>query len=183
MKRCPKCNLDYFDNALEFCLEDGTKLLASNNFSEEIPTISRSDKSNLTAAETVNLSYLDAEKNLQFNKIAQNRGDQPAKLSHTAAPNLLKEKDVLKNYEILEVVPIFLALAHNWWQWIYVNNQYYSSLPSFLISANFLMWLLLLIAGTVVSLFAVKKCNTKGFAYTSLVILSINLILFLVPKR
>jgi len=74
-------------------------------------------------------------------------------------------------------------LAHNWWQWIYLNNQYYSSLSSYVLSANFLMWLLLLAAGATVSLFAVKRCKDKGFAFVSLVVLSINLILFLVPRR
>jgi hypothetical protein len=45
------------------------------------------------------------------------------------------------------------------------------------------MWLLLLITGGATGLLAVKYGRNKGFAYTSLVILAINLLLFLVPKR
>jgi hypothetical protein len=83
----------------------------------------------------------------------------------------------------LEIAPIVIALALNWWQWIYLNNQYYSSFSSYVLSANFLMWLLLLTTGTALSLFAVKRCKNKRFAFASLVILSVNLILFLVPRR
>ena len=32
MKCCPKCKIEYPDNTLEFCLEDGTRLsLSANN--------------------------------------------------------------------------------------------------------------------------------------------------------
>jgi hypothetical protein len=182
MKRCPKCSIDYFDNALEFCLEDGTKLVITTNSGEEIPTITKSNKPNLTAAETVNLPFSIPAKTLEFSSHDLTNVKKIPQIE-TAKSNLIKETVTLQSYKVLEIAPIFISLAHNWWQWIYLNNQYYSSISSFLVSANFLMWLLLLIAGTSISLLAIKKSPNKGFAFTSLVILSINLILFLVPKR
>jgi hypothetical protein len=95
----------------------------------------------------------------------------------------LKEKVALQGFKDLEIPPIVVSLSHNWWQWVYLNNQYYSSFSSYVFSANFLMWLLLLVGSAVVGLLAVKLCRNKGFVYTSLVILAINLLLFLVPER
>jgi hypothetical protein len=83
----------------------------------------------------------------------------------------------------LELAPVVIALAHNWWQWLYLEKQYYSSFMDYFFSANFLMWLLLLAAGIGISLYSIKRSERKGFAYTGLVIFAINLILFLVPRR
>jgi hypothetical protein len=55
MKQCPKCKIDYFDNSLEFCLEDGMKLSFVTNFDNEISTLFSPNRSNLTSAETVDL--------------------------------------------------------------------------------------------------------------------------------
>ena len=96
--------------------------------------------------------------------------------------NLIREKVVRQTATVLEIAPVVVALAHNWWQWIYLNSQPYASFTNYITSANFLIWLLLLTAGALVSLFAVKRGQNRGFAFASLVILSINLILFMVPK-
>ena len=85
--------------------------------------------------------------------------------------------------KILEISPLVIALAHNWWQWVYLNNQYYYSFGSYVFSANFLMWLLLLATGGIIGLISLKKNQNKSFAIAGLVILAINLLLFLVPKR
>ncbi len=85
--------------------------------------------------------------------------------------------------KILETAPIVLALAHNWWQWLYLEKQYVSSITDYILSANFLMWLLLLASGTIISLLAVKHSKNKTLGIISLVALAINLILFLVPRR
>lgn len=174
MKRCPQCNHDYFDNMLEFCLEDGSKLFTVSNRDDGKATI-------------VNPANPATAKTLSFQETAPlaNEPGKTAKRSTVAAfaENLVKPETKNKGYKMLEPVPLIIALAHNWWQWIYVNNQSYSSPTSFLISANFIMWLFLLIAGIALGLFAVKNCQKKGFAYTGLVIIAINLILFLVPRR
>lgn len=179
MKRCPKCKLDYFDNMLEFCLEDGSKLVTVPT-SGEIPTVTKLNSSSPTTEKTVNLPYSKVPEQLPFETPNQ-ANSQP--IEQIGSADLLKEKVAVKTFRILETAPIVLSLAHNWWQWIYLNNQYYSSLTGFLLSANFLMWLLLLITGGATGLLAVKYSRNKGFAYTSLVILAINLLLFLVPKR
>lgn len=183
MKQCPRCNVEYFDEVLEFCLEDGAKLLQISGQGKEMPTITKSNKPNPTTAETVNLPFSNIPETLEAKNSDQNIQAQTTASFETANSAQLKEKVTSQSYKILEVAPIIVALAHNWWQWVYLRNQYYSSFTTYVLSANFLMWLLLLAAGTAVGLLALKLSQNKGFAYTSLVIIAINLILFLVPNR
>ena len=175
MKRCPKCSIEYFDQTLEFCLEDGVRLVSPLSYETETPTVTQSNKPNPSTEKTVNLPFSKPAKILEFGG-----ANDFQTISQT---DLLKERVAPQSSKVLEIAPIVIALAHNWWQWIYLNNQYYSSLSSYVLSANFLMWLLLLAAGAAVSLFTVKRCKDKKLAFASLVILSINLILFLVPRR
>lgn len=173
MKNCPKCHTDYFDNMLEFCLEDGTKLISVR----QTATATKPNQPNQLTDETVNLPFSGDVETLDFRALKQE--NKP--LAETEKSESLKQAQ--KGNKILEIAPIVAALTHNWWQWLYLNNQYYSSLPAFLLSANFLMWLLLLAASAIVGLLALKRCQNKSFAIVSLVILSINFLLFLVPKR
>jgi hypothetical protein len=177
MKRCPKCNADYFDNMLEFCLEDGTRLTSLSDTSGGAKT-TQANPPRPTAAETVSLPFAGVPKTLEV----------PGSSSGEIETIVAKTDMVLpamqaKTSSILENAPIVFALAHNWWQWLYLEKQYMSSIMDYVLSANFLMWLLLLAAGIIVSLLAVKRSERKIVAYTSLVILAINLILFLVPRR
>ncbi len=175
MKRCPKCNIEYFDNTLEFCLEDGMRLVSTLLHKTETPTVTKSNKPNPSTEKTISLPFSNPAKTLELGGAND--------LQTIPQTDLLKERVAQQSNKVLEIAPIIIALAHNWWQWIYLNNQYYSSLSSYVLSANFLMWLLLLATGAAVSLFVVKRCKNKGFAFASLVIFSINLILFLVPRR
>ena len=175
MKRCPKCNIEYFDTTLEFCLEDGSRLVAVPARETESPTVIRSTKTNSAAEKTINFSFPDPAEASEFS------GAKPVET--TAQKTLIKDKVAEQTNSVFEMAPFVVALAHNWWQWIYLNNQYYSSFSNYFLSANFLMWLLLLMAGAVASLLAIKRCQNKAFAFASLIILSINLILILVPKR
>jgi hypothetical protein len=175
MKRCPNCSIEYFDMTLEFCLEDGTRLVHNSTNQTETPTINRVNKLDLPTEKTVNLPYSQPANFTE--KINQN-------FSHPLPKTILtNEKTISQQNQILEIIPFVIALAHNWWQWIYLNNQYYSSFSSYVLSANFLMWLLLLAVGTILGLLGIKRCQVKTFSIASLVILSINLILFIVPKR
>ena len=175
MKRCPQCATDYYDDMLEFCLEDGAKLSRVSKYEDDAPTIAKLNKPNPFTEQTVNLPS-----NLNAQTVGlKNQND----LSATFQNNLPIKKDVFENNKTLEFLPVIIALAHNWWQWLYVGNQYIYSISSFLISGNFIIWLLLLIAGAAVGLMSIKRNQNKGYAVISLVILSINLILFLVPKR
>ncbi len=188
MKHCPQCNLDYFDNTLEFCLEDGAKLFLVSNQkpstiqNNETPTVTKSNSPNSATEKTLHLPFPTAVQNINTEETNRAANFQTVPPQETIASNaLVRETDL--NYKILEIAPIVLALSHNWWQWLYLNNQYYSSLATYVLSANFLMWVLLLIAGATVSLLALRHSRNRIFIYTSLIILSINLLLFLVPKR
>lgn len=161
---------------LEFCLEDGVKLSFLSKTEEESRTITHSTSQNPATAKTVNLPF-----SAPFSPLDQH---QTANLSPTlSAGKKLEKKVKTKSFQILEVAPIVVSLLHNWIQWLYVSNQSYGSIGAFLISPNFVVWLILLIIGAVLGLLAVKYCEKKGFAYVSLVVLAINLLLLLVPKR
>jgi hypothetical protein len=173
MKRCPKCNLEYDDNTLEFCLEDGSRLFSEHG--KTLPQTVVMPRSTLDATiETAGLHNQNIPKTVDMSNVkstVQEKGQ------------VLKQTVVHQSFKVLEILPIIISLAHNYWQWLYVNNQPSSDIMSFIISVHFLVWLILLIAGAILSIVAIKYCQNKGFAYTSLVILAINFILFLVPRR
>ncbi len=174
MKRCPTCNIEYFDLSLEFCLEDGTRLVSINSQEVKKPSITALNKSNPLTEKTHILPFSNSA---ETQKISDTRNIQPAPQTE------LNVNVAQQSLKILEIAPFIIALLHNWWQWIYLNNQYYSSFTNYVFSGNFLMWLFLLLVGAITGLIAVKRCRNKGFVFASLAILSINLILFLVPKR
>jgi hypothetical protein len=174
MKRCAKCNFNYADDTLEFCLEDGSRLLTVAPIQTEIPTKTFSNL-NVSAETSVKLPFSNQAEVLEFDK---DKNDQKP----TDAVPALKTS-ILQNNKILEISAVTLALIHNWWQWLYLNNQYYSSFSSYVLSANFLMWLMLLAFGATIGIISLKQSSNKALPIIGLVILSINLLLFLVPKH
>jgi len=166
MKCCPICNVEYLDNTLEFCLEDGTQLVSSAN-------------TELTAAKTEVLKDFPSQLPFEFENsnetILQHKDTD--KLSH------IKEKVTYQGFRIIEVAPIVLSLSHNYWQWLYLNKTNYNDTISFLTSSQFVVWLLLLFSGAISSFVALKFGKNKGFAIASLVILAINLLLSIVPNK
>lgn len=169
MKRCPKCNAEYFDNILEFCLEDGTRLASAPK-----PTASASRSGDTARPAGVHdpLAKPDSEETIVMAR--------PAEAGDEAFPLPPGSRSANK---LIETAPIVLALLHNWWQWIYLEKTYVYSITAFVTSANFLMWLLLLAAGTTTGVYSVKYSKDKTLGIISLVALGINLILFLVPRR
>jgi hypothetical protein len=177
MKRCPQCQADYFDEMLEFCLEDGAKLAVVGNRASAADT------------KVLNTDQKDVESGF-FNDRAE--VPQTARFEEMAKPNAspqetklnsLKQKTIEKSYQALEVGTVVFALAHNWWQWLYVDRQSYGSVSGFLFSADFLIWLLLLLAGTTAGLLTLKFSRRKTLGYVGLIILAINFLLQLVPRR
>jgi len=156
------------------------RLVSLSNFANETPTVTKSSKPNPTTNDTVNLPISSIPQTLETTVPNKAQASFP---TETINSNPLRKKVASQGYRALEIAPIVISLTHNWWQWVYLNNQYYSSFSSYVFSANFLMWLLLLAASAIVGLFALKLCQNKSFAYTGLIILAINLLLFLVPKR
>ena len=67
MKKCPKCNLTYSDNTLEFCLEDGSRLFSiSPTQTTEKPKITYPANSTITTEKTVNLPSSNVPGTLEF---------------------------------------------------------------------------------------------------------------------
>jgi hypothetical protein len=164
MKSCPRCNAEYFDNQLEFCLDDGTRLRAGGAAHERTAVLDRPEPA----------EAFGPNKSQETVVIGPMNDALPAVPQHLAAAT---------SAGLSENAALVLALLHNWWQWIYIEKVYISSIAEFLLSANFLMWLLLLSAGTAVSIYSIKVSKNKTLAIISLVTLAINLILFLVPRR
>jgi len=173
MKRCPKCNRT-FDGALDFCLEDGTRL---TSLSDTATAVTVESKVAQTAQPTV--SYPITPVREAANKLTNAAEAETV----VAKKEILGANAIPHSAPALEYAAIAIALAHNWWQWLYLERQYVSSIFDYVFSANFLMWLLLLASGTGISLLVVRKGERKIFGILSLVILAINLILFLVPRR
>lgn len=177
MKKCPKCQADYFDETLDFCLEDGSKL----NFADgrttaktEVLTADQKSVETLSFNEQSKIpDTIEVGKNAVVNKSATDE------IKTTS----LKEKTVEKGHQVLEISVLVFALAHNWLQWLYVDRQNYGSVYNFLFSVEFIVWLLLLLAGTAAGLLTLKLGRKKGFAYIGLVILAINFLLLIVPKK
>ena len=177
MKKCPKCQAAYFDHMLEFCLDDGAKLTIISN-----PT-APDTKPNTTKQSNVETMVFDAHAELP--KTVEVNPPAPANQQTIGAkePVSLKQNAVEKGYRALEISTLVSALAHNWWQWLYVDRQSYGSIANFLFSADFLVWILLLFAGTIAGLLTLKLSRTKGLAYVGLIILAINFLLLLVPRK
>lgn len=175
MKQCPSCKFVYADDTLEFCLEDGSRLVSEPERLTETPTVYATKKSVADTEKTLNLPFSEPPATVEF------RGAK--NLQTPDDPALAKESSSKRSYKILETSSIAVALAHNWWQWLYLNNQYYSTFSAYVLSANFLMWLLLLAGGIGIGFYAVKRVPNKIVPIIGLVILAVNLILFAVPKR
>ena len=63
MKRCPKCSADYFDNMIEFCLEDGAKLSDISDVKLGHPGIKKPiEQSSDAEIETIVKAFPDGER-------------------------------------------------------------------------------------------------------------------------
>lgn len=177
MKRCPKCNTDYFDNLLEFCLEDGARLVLLSETAREFKTVTNDISGNPATAKTEAFAFAPIAPETRADPLAEKTQSNPSAVK--------KIETRVKNtgLETLSIAPIILSLAHNWTQWIYLDRGNYGSVSAFLVSPDFLIWMFLLLTGAIVGLLALKYCEKKGFAYAGLIILAINLLLFLIPKR
>jgi hypothetical protein len=175
MKRCPVCAVSYFDDSLEFCLEDGSRLaLASHPTTYAIPNSYANKTIPLTEKFSVQPIRDEAE---TIQSHSSNKAQNTEKKFLQAARNsLIVERT-------FEITPVIFALAHNWWQWLYAANQPTTTVSGFLLSINFAVWFLLLAVGATFGLLAVKRCQNKNYAYISLIVLATNLILFIVPRR
>ncbi|HQU82493.1 MAG TPA: hypothetical protein PKY59_05185 [Pyrinomonadaceae bacterium] len=177
MKKCLKCNEVYYDETLVFCLEDGTELRSVNNQSAvATERFSVDEKSIETMFANGNA---ELPKTVAANDVETFKQNSPNQTQISS----LKEKAVEKGYRTLEIGSLVFALAHNWWQWLYVERQNYGSISAFLFSTDFVIWFLLLVAGTVAGLLTLKFSRNKTLGYISLVILAINFLLILVPHK
>lgn len=169
MKRCPKCSADYFDNMLEFCLEDGSRLVFA-------------PQSAVATAPAISPAVTERTPGPIAERASQETVVIPAEMKRAAeaVPGPDQSSSAVR---VVERTAVALALAHNWWQWLYLEKAYVYSITDYILSANFLMWLLLLGSGTAAGIYSIKKSRDKTFAVISLVTLAINLILFLVPRR
>lgn len=182
MKHCPKCSADYFDNMIEFCLEDGTKLSDVSTARATRPDTRQQTESFLND-ETETVVTTQPTEGIPIIKPTSNSLD-PARQTHEILSKSNKLKETVRNkwHTTLEFAPIIIALAHNYWQWLYLSRQNYYQFFDYLLSVNFVVWFVLLITGIIFGIISLKYGRSKSFAITALVVLAVNLILFIVPK-
>src|SRR5215203_1700004 len=110
MKRCPKCQADYFDEMLEFCLEDGAKLTVVGSR----PTTAET-KDFDTNQKNIETMFFDASAKVPETVEVKNSvtANSPPAAATTETISL-KQKTFEKGYRALEVGTLVFALAHNW---------------------------------------------------------------------
>ncbi len=178
MKRCAVCQKEYYDETLEFCLDDGSRLQKIEKINNETltaPAIKPNIKT--SGAKTVQMAN-----RTEFQKPELPETENIPNSQFSDKKEVIKRNVADTSVKILETSPIILALAHNYWQWLYLYRQPTYDLTAFFTSYNFLVWIFLLISGLLFGLFSLKYGNNKGFAITALVVLAINVILSIVPK-
>ena len=181
MKKCPKCGTEYFDNRLDFCLEDGEKLSGSISQDEElwtIPTIRKENK-DFTETQVLEDSELErADRTLEKKKEFLNRPSSDT----TKKINRLKQNLSVRGLKILENTALICALLHNFWFWLYFSRKPYNNFADYFISVEFIVWFLLLITGIMFGIISLKFNQNKIPAIIALVVLAVNFILSIIPK-
>jgi len=205
MKKCPQCQTDYFDNMLDFCLEDGARLILAEDdppskpaartiFQESPPT----DPSTIAFNSAFRHPRNDSEGEIETVVVEKTPGKTPGNnigqvAEKNAGQNTLQAPRKLDTEKIrhralghwtsfLETAPLVLALMHNYWQWLYLSKLGYSGFLEYFLSGSFLIWITLLICGLILSIVSLKYGRSLKFAVFSLVVLAINVLLYIVPK-
>ncbi len=187
MKSCPSCNLKYADDTLQFCLSDGTGLVVYSAEPEEPPTVFAS------RTKTAERSWIN---NNEFDtaapsgsiyapdtaEIAANPHDSPNPEinSRVESKESASEKSLA---QVLSFAPVTIALMQNYWQWLYMAEYNSFQFPALLWNLHFYLWLLLLGGGAALCILALRQNINRGFAIIGLIILSINFLLCLVPRK
>ena len=181
MKKCPQCQTDYFDNMLDFCLEDGAKLVSVENSASvrrSRPTAATDSPPNSEPTVAFSIENIEDSTETETVVVEQNTGIN----SETDKRRAIKISAVRQWYLFLETAPVIFALLHIYWQWLFLPKLYYGSFVGYVFSANFLSWLFLLVGGAAFGIISLKFGKSKKFAVTALVVLAINVLLYIVPK-
>jgi hypothetical protein len=185
MKSCSSCNLKYADDTLQFCLNDGTQLVALSNELEEPPTVfssqTKTDERSRTTTTDINTSSINSVNLRDSIETATKSNVLPG-----AEPSrALSEADANEKLysQVLSFAPVTVALIQNYWQWLYMAEYNSFQFPVLLWNLRFWVWLILLSGGAAVCILALRQNNNKGFAVVGLVVLAINFLLCLVPRR
>ena len=118
---------------------------------ETLTAASFKPKVEITQAETVQLNQPTENDYSDLTGVEQNVN----KVISLKKENF-KRNAVYSTHKFLEISPIVLALAHNYWQWLYLYKQPVYEISAFLSSYNFLVWLFLLFSGLLFGIFSLK---------------------------
>ncbi len=117
MKYCPKCQNNYTDETLQFCLQDGTQLISQSSEKTDMPTVSFEGDETIISnkkREPITFELSDSEqRNWEHSQATQTSAIQPAqKSSNTLIA-------VLLTVLVMLVLFGFLSIG----AWYYFNNQ------------------------------------------------------------
>ena len=188
MKSCPSCDLKYADDTLQFCLSDGTSLVIYSDDREEPLTVFASETKTAERS-SLNQSQLNTASDRQSPIYLRDTAQITAKPN--SLPNIETKTRVEPEenppdklfVQALSFAPITVALMQNYWQWLYMTEYNSFQFPALLWNLHFYVWLLLLGVGAALCVLALRQNINRGFAVVGLVILAINFLLCLVPKR
>jgi magnesium-transporting ATPase (P-type) len=163
-------------------MEDGSHLVQILADKDEIPTVITNKINNTPTEKTLEFSNI-SDPIKGYSKKAKPILSNEIKPKIDEKLTIFKEKVSYQGLRTIEILPMILALANNYWQWLYLSKSSFGDTFSFLISANFIVWFLLLVLGLISCFIAIKFGKNKGFAITALVILAVNLLLTIVPLK
>src|SRR6185369_5628593 len=125
MKRCPKCSSQYFDNMLDFCLEDGAKLLIVSEVLDR-KTVGPANPPPLTQSPTQAETIFIPQNRTIVNTVnseVETRQKNNFQNQFQIKSEKIKTSLTEKWYLFLKFTPIVLALTHNYWQWLYLARK------------------------------------------------------------
>ncbi len=170
---------------MEFCLEDGTPLVLMPQPQAEETLLKKPLRPTFPASPNAPLTEILPQNSLPLTQPSPQPPETIEQKTILTSPKtaVIKEQVVHQGSKVLEILPIIFALMQNYWQWLYFSRPADFEFPQFLWSTNFLVWLVLFLCGIGFSISALKFVKNRGFAIVSLVILAINFILCVVPRK
>ncbi|MGC2237014.1 MAG: hypothetical protein WA584_12685 [Pyrinomonadaceae bacterium] len=122
MKQCPRCKINYADDTLSFCLEDGTQLVGVPETQQ--PTVLFNDEEAQTVVRTPQAERVNV--NLQETQAAQNRQQQPSQATQLKSqfqPQPAPKKSNTAMVVLLTAFVMLLLFGAGFGAWLFLNKN------------------------------------------------------------
>lgn len=120
MKQCPRCKINYADDTLSFCLEDGTQLVAMPETQQ--PTVLFNDEEAQTVVRTPQAERMNF--NLQETQAAQNwQQGQATQLKQQFQPQPQPKKSNTATAVLLTAFVMLLLFGAGFGAWLFLSKN------------------------------------------------------------